>query len=369
MSGSILVLNSGSSTLKFALFGQAGEGLVALSRESRECSAGTRSEDIAELVRSAAKGGELAAVGHRVAHGGEKFAAPVRVTPQVIEQLERLAPLAPLHQPANVASMRAIAQRYPELPQVACFDTAFHRGRLEVEQAYALPRSITERGVRRYGFHGLSYESIAEALRRVDPAAAAGRVIVAHLGSGASLCAMRNGRSVATTMGFTALGGIPMGTRSGDLDPGVVLYLMNHLGMSSMAIERMLYRESGLLGASGVSNDMRALLASEDPHAAFAIDLFVHRVGREIGSLAAALGGLDALVFTAGIGERSAVVRERICRHAGWLGVRLDPLANQVGASRIGAATSRVVVFAIPTDEEQVIARHTARTTLPPRPR
>jgi acetate kinase len=255
--------------------------------------------------------------------------------------------------------MRIVAKRFPGMPQVACFDTAFHADQPEVVRTYALPRAISERGIRRYGFHGLSYEYVSKALRHIAPTIAAGRVVVAHLGSGASLCAMRDGRSFASTMGYTAMGGLPMGTRCGDLDPGVVLYMMNHLGMSGVAVERMLYNESGLLGMSGISSDMRALLASEDPRAKLAVDVFVHRVGRELGSLAAALGGLDALVFTAGIGERSAAIRARVCRDAAWLGVAIDDAANEIGARCISKPSSAVSVWVIPTDEERVIARQT----------
>jgi len=272
--------------------------------------------------------------------------------------LEKYVPLAPLHQPHNLAPIRALLARAPELPQVACFDTAFHRAQPEVAQAFALPRSITDRGVRRYGFHGLSYEYIAQALRTCDAKAAAGRVVVLHLGNGSSMCAMANGRSVASTMGFTAVDGLPMGTRSGSLDPGVMLYMLDELKMDARAIEKLIYQESGLLGVSGVSSDMRALLSSDQPGAKAAIDLYVYRIGRELGSLAAALGGLDAVVFTAGIGENSAALRERVCRDARWLGVELDAAANAGGKARISAVASRVPVWVIPTNEELMIARH-----------
>jgi acetate kinase len=252
-----------------------------------------------------------------------------------------------------------VAERLPQVPQVACFDTAFHRAQPELAQAFALPASITDRGVRRYGFHGLSYEYIASALPKLDGVAAAGRVIVAHLGNGASLCAMKAGRSVASTMGFTAVDGLPMGTRCGAIDPGVILYLMDEMKMDARAIEKLIYLQSGLLGVSGVSSDMRALLESRDPRARLAVDLFVYRIGREIGSLAAALGGLDALVFTAGIGERAAAIRERVCWDAAWLGVELDQAANTRGGPRITAAASRVSAWVVPTNEELMIARHT----------
>jgi acetate kinase len=250
-------------------------------------------------------------------------------------------------------------ERAPELPQIACFDTAFHRVQPEVAQAFALPRSITDRGVRRYGFHGLSYEYISSALPAHDAKAAAGKVVVLHLGNGSSMCAMASGRSVASTMGFTAVDGLPMGTRCGNLDPGVILYLLDELKMDARAIEKLIYQQSGLLGVSGISSDMRALLVSDDPSAKAAVDLYVYRIGRELGSLTAALGGLDAIVFTAGIGENSAVLRERVCREARWLGVELDSAVNEKGGPRISRAASRVSVWAIPTNEELMIARHT----------
>jgi acetate kinase len=288
-----------------------------------------------------------------------EFSEPVKLDAGVVAKLEELIPLAPLHQPHNLAPIRLVAERLPQVPQVACFDTAFHRAQPELAQAFALPASITDRGVRRYGFHGLSYEYIASAFPKLDGAAAAGRVIVAHLGNGASLCAMKAGRSVATTMGFTAVDGLPMGTRCGAIDPGVILYLMDEMKMDARAIEKLIYQQSGLLGVSGVSSDMRALLESRDPRARLAVDLFVYRIGREIGSLAAALGGLDALVFTAGIGEHAAAIRERVCRDAAWLGVQLDEAANTGGGPRISAAASRVSAWVAPTNEELMIARHT----------
>jgi acetate kinase len=276
----------------------------------------------------------------------------VHVTPAVLAKLEALCPLAPLHQPHNLAGIRAVAAVQPDLPQVACFDTAFHRSHPELADWFALPRAFYDDGIRRYGFHGLSYEYIASVLPEVAPE-------IAHLGSGASMCAIRAGRSQDSTMGFTALDGLPMGTRCGALDPGVVLHLIRAYGMDADAIERMLYHECGLKGVSGISNDMRTLLASADPRAAYAVDLFVWRMCRELGALAAVLGGLDGLVFTAGIGERSAAIRERVCEGAAWLGIELDPAANRAGGPRISTAASRVAVYAIPTDEEQMIARHT----------
>ncbi len=291
-------------------------------------------------------------------HGGLAFAQPVRIDADVIAALRKLSPLAPLHQPHNLGPIEIIAKLQPKLLQVACFDTAFHRRQPEVAQAFALPPSITDRGVRRYGFHGLSYEYIASVLGGFDAKAASGRTIVAHLGNGSSMCAMVDGRSVASTMGFTALDGLPMGTRCGSLDPGVLLYLMDEMAMDVRAIEDLIYKQSGLLGVSGVSSDMRVLQASEDPRARQAVDLFVYRLGRELGSLAAAAGGVDALVFTAGIGEHSASIRERACRDAAWLGIALDPVANQSGGPRISTAASKVSVWVIPTNEELMIARH-----------
>jgi acetate kinase len=286
----------------------------------------------------------LAAVGHRVVHGGTAYAAPLRIDSGVVNTLAELVPLAPLHQPHNLLPVRTIAERRPGLLQVACFDTAFHQSASPLAQAFALPPSITDRGVRRYGFHGLSYEYIASVLPRHDTRAAAGKTVVLHLGNGASMCAMNGWKSVATTMGFTAVDGLRMGTRSGDLDPGVVLYRMQELQMDPGATESLLYLESGLLGVSAVSSGMRALLESSDPWAKFAIDLFVYRIGRELGSLAAALGGLDAIMFTAGVGEHSVAVREAVCQQAAWLGVDLDPAANDAGSPCISTASSRVAV-------------------------
>jgi acetate kinase len=383
----VLVLNAGSSSVKFSLYGdsrddarprlrgqieglQSSPAFVAKDAQDRVVhrrewgGAGSLSHSDAiayllEFLDRESDGGRLAAVGHRVVHGGREFIAPVRVDPNVLTALERLIPLAPLHQTHNIAPMRVIAAHAPSLPQVACFDTAFHRTQVPLAQAFALPRAITERGVQRYGFHGLSYEYIASVLPRVDAEAAQGRVVVAHLGNGASLCAMKNGKSVATTMGFTPLDGLMMGTRGGSLDPGVILYLMDELGMDARAIESLLYRESGLLGVSGVSSDMRTLLADDSPDARLAIDLFVYRFRRELGSMVAAIDGLDALVFTGGIGEHAAAIRERTCRDAAWLGVEVDAAANASGGPRISAAGSRVSAWVIPTDEERMIVRHT----------
>jgi len=277
----------------------------------------------------------------------------------VVAKLEKLVPLAPLHQPHNLAPIRALLQRTPELPQVACFDTAAHRSNPPLAQMFALPKELTDAGVRRYGFHGLSYEYIASALPRFDERAARGRTVVLHLGNGASMCALDAGRSIASTMGFTAVDGLPMGTRCGAIDPGVILYLMDERKLDARAIEKLIYTQSGLLGVSGVSSDMRALLESPEPRAKLAVDLFLYRIGRELGSLAAALGGLDAIVFTAGIGEHAAPIRELVCRQAAWLGVELDPHANARHGPRISTATSRTAAWVIPTNEELMIARHT----------
>jgi acetate kinase len=303
----------------------------------------------------------IAAAGHRVVHGADRFTAPVRVDEAILAQLDTLVPLARLHQPHNLAAIRALARLRPNLPQVACFDTAFHRTQPALAQAYALPRELSDAGIKRYGFHGLSYQYIAGVLPGHLGAHAEGRVIVAHLGAGASLCALRARASIATTMGFSVIDGLMMGTRSGSLDPGVVLYLMRERGMRVDAVEDLLYLRSGLLGVSGISPDMRVLLASTDPHAREAVELFAYRAAREIGSLAAALGGLDALVFTGGIGEHAAAVRKKICMQCAWLGIELDPAANARHATRISATGARASAWVIPTDEEIVIARHTCR--------
>lgn len=385
MTDLVLVINAGSSSIKFSLFQVTGDDFDLMLGGQLEAlytapalvvrdAAGTLVEEhrwdqafghaggvthLAAVLRQRLGSQRVAAVGHRVVHGGPDYSAPVRLTQEVIERLDRFVPLAPLHQPHSLAAIRALLSSRPDLPQVACFDTAFHRGQPEVAQSFALPPEITGRGVRRYGFHGLSYEYIASVLPDYDPGAAQGRTLVAHLGNGASLCALQCGRSIASSMGFTGVDGLPMGTRCGNLDPGVLLYLMDELGMDARAIERLIYQQSGLLGVSGLSSDMRTLLDSDAPRARFAVELFVYRIGREIGSLAAALGGLDALVFTAGIGEHSVAIRERVCAAAAWLGVRLDPTANASGNDCISASDSRVAVWVIPTDEERMIARHT----------
>jgi acetate kinase len=376
----IAVINAGSSSLKFAVFvgtrrrlrglidglGNAGRAVVRDAQGSM-----VHEEDLAAADHADALAWLFAcldrldvrprAVGHRVVHGGAELVEPVLVDADAVARIEALISLAPLHQPHNLAAIRAIAARFPGLPQIACFDTAFHASLPPLERLFALPRDYAERGLRRYGFHGLSYEYIASRLPALDPEAARGRTIVCHLGNGASLCAMHGGRSVATTMGFTALDGLPMGTRCGALDPGVLLHLLEYEGLSPAQLQDLLYRRSGLLGLSGVSSDMRDLLASSDPRAAEAVDYFCHRVARELGSLTAALGGLDALVFTGGIGEHAAPVRARICERSRWLGVELDADANTVNAERLHAPAGKVAIYRIATDEEAVIVRHVDR--------
>jgi acetate kinase len=388
MADIVLVLNAGSSSIKFSAFDADAEleplfnGQVeslytapqfkAKSANGNELGVKSWGQGtqlghegaiafLTGFVRERLADHRIVAVGHRVVHGGLDFAQPVRVNADVLDALRKLSSLAPLHQPHNLAPIDIIAKLQPTLLQVACFDTAFHRGQPDVAQAFALPSAITDRGVRRYGFHGLSYEYIASVLERYDPRAASGRTIVAHLGNGSSMCAMVGAKSVASTMGFTAVDGLPMGTRCGSLDPGVLLYLMDELGMDARAIENLIYKQSGLLGVSGLSSDMRALLASDAPGARRAVDLFVYRLGREIGSLAAAAGGVDALVFTAGIGEHAAAIREGACRAAAWLGLELDTAANSAGAQCISSANSKVSAWIIPTNEELMIARHTLK--------
>ena len=385
MPGAILTLNAGSSSLKFSLYeigrdalnerlvGQIEKitsaphmlaknaaGAVVAERSWQD---GPRGDallaPLLDWVDDHLGEDSLAAVGHRVVHGGARFVAPARVDDAVLAALDALAPLAPLHQPHNLAASRAVNAARPDLPQVACFDTAFHHAMAPVATRFALTRALEARGVRRYGFHGLSYEYIAGRLATLAPALAAGRVIVAHLGNGASLCAMAAGRSVDTTMGFTALDGLVMGTRCGDLDPGVILYLLQNDRMDAAAIEDLLYNRSGLLGVSGVSSDMRTLLASNDPAAREAVDLFVYRIARESGALASCLGGLDGFVFTAGIGENAPLIRQKVCECLAWLGADLDLDANRQGAGLVSTPTSRLALWVIPTDEEQMIAAHT----------
>ena len=383
----VLVLNAGSSSIKFLLFtGESGrlepeirgqvEGLrtaprfVAKSAEGEVLAEKSWGEGVslghdeavnhlADFLRGEARGIELAAVGHRVVHGGPQYTRPVRLDREVLSVLETFVPLAPLHQPHNLAPIRMLLERRPELPQVACFDTAFHAGAPELSQRFALPEELHAAGVRRYGFHGLSYEYVASVLPGLDARAAAGKTVICHLGNGSSMCALQGGRSIASTMGFTAVEGLPMGTRSGSLDPGVLLYLMDERKMDARALERLLYNESGLLGVSGLSSDMRKLLESQAPRARLAVDLYLYRIRRELGSLAAALGGLDALVYTAGIGENSAAIRERACRDAAWLGLELDAEANAGGGPCISRPGSRVSAWVVPTNEELMIARHT----------
>jgi acetate kinase len=382
-----LVLNAGSSSLKFCVYrrpegaawsldarGQI-EGIGSAPRLSAKSGAGEALADerldatvsdgrgalhkLAAWLRSRYGGARVLGVGHRVVHGGARFTGPAVVTPEVLAELRTLIPLAPLHQPHNLAAIEAVLELLPGVPQVACFDTSFHRGQPAVAELVPLPRAIRDTGVQRYGFHGLSYEYIASALPHAAPEVAAGRVIVAHLGSGASLCAMRNGKSLDSTLGFTALDGLCMGTRPGALDPGVVLHLFQGLGLGAKDVETILYKKSGLLGISGISNDMRDLLGSPEPAARLAVDYFVYRAAREIGSMAAVLRGIDGLVFTAGIGENSAEVRRRIGEASAWLGVEIDPAANETGGPRISKAGSRVSAWVIPTNEELMIARHT----------
>ena len=386
MADAIIVLNAGSSSLKFSLYALAGtnlvldvrgqiEGLLTAPRfvaldatgaliAERTWSAamldhaGATSFLLGFLERDLARH-RVIAIGHRVVHGGMRYDRPVIVDDDVMRELEALVPLAPLHQPHNLAPIRAVASRESAVPQVACFDTSFHRSQPPLAQTFALPAALTERGIRRYGFHGLSYEYIAGVLPSFDADAAHGCVVVAHLGNGASMCAMLDGVSMATTMGFTALDGLVMGTRAGTLDPGVILYLLNELKMDARAIEDLLYHQSGLLGVSGTSSDMRTLLASDNPRARFAVDLFCYRITRELGSLAAALGGLDALVFTGGIGEHAAPIRAQVLRNAQWLGFALDATANEMNGPRLTRPRSRARAYAIATDEELMIARHT----------
>jgi acetate kinase len=390
----ILTLNAGSSSIKFALYEVAGEALDPIVKGQVE-GIGTAPHFVAKdtggallaesfweptpaggghgggharafkqiwsWLAGAAQGRPILAVGHRVAHGGETYAEPVRIDAEVLRELTRIIPLVPLHQPNNLAAIRAVAADHPDLPQVACFDTGFHRGRPLVSEQIGLPRALVERGVKRYGFHGLSYEFIAARLRDLAPEIAEGRVVVAHLGSGASMAALKGGKSVETTMSFSALDGLPMGTRCGVLDPGVLLFLMREDGLGVKELEDLLYKRSGLLGLSGISNDLRDLHQSDDPRAAEALNYFVYRIGQTLGSLCASLGGLDALVFTAGVGENDAEVRARVCRDASWLGVEIDEDANQARGSRISPEGAKPSVWVIPTDEEAMIARHTLR--------
>ena len=390
MTDTFLVLNAGSSSIKFSIFGAARDQPLTVGAQGQVEGIGEQGGLSPRIKVVDARGRTLidqtiagqdhvsamaaihhwfadhagseagfSAVGHRVVHGGSTYSKPILINAEVLAVLEALVPLAPLHQPHNLAAIRAISVVAPSAPQVACFDTAFHQSQPPVAQEFALPRALTAAGVRRYGFHGLSYEYIASVLPRIAPECAGGKVIVAHLGNGASMCAIQAGRSIATTMGFTAVDGLPMGTRTGSLDPGVMLYLLQHEGMNAQEIERLIYERSGLLGVSGLSSDMRTLLASDLPAAKEAIDLFVYRIGRELGSLAAALGGLDALIFTAGIGEHATSIRASVCRDARWIGITLDEAANEARGPRISHQKSRVSAWVIPTDENLMIAHHT----------
>lgn len=386
-SACLLVINAGSSSIKFALYGLTEDGDLVVELNGQVAGIGAQGrftvsdaadnklvdqqlpayataqhsqafEVIYQWLLAYLQGRPLLAVGHRIVHGGQRYAAPVRIDNQVFEHLQALIPLAPLHQPHNLAPIRELQKLLPALPQVACFDTAFHYTQPDVAHRLALPKKFTEAGLRRYGFHGLSYEYVADLLPQLKLAGA--RVIVAHLGSGASLCALNDGQSVATTMGFSPLDGLVMGTRCGSIDPGVLLYLMDHYQMDARALEKLLYFQSGLLGISGISADMATLLASEEASAKEAVESFVYRVTRELGSLAAALGGLDALVFTGGIGEHSTTIRAKICQQATWLGVAIDENANQQQGPRFSISTSdsTVSIWVVQTDENLMIARH-----------
>lgn len=386
MSGAILTLNAGSSSLKFAVFSAAGRDdtpmisgkiagigdrpvFSAQGADGKALEAGkwkdlapSLSHDaiIARLLPWLSQqlgATPLLMVGHRVVHGGQSYADPVLIDDAVLASLEALAPLAPLHQPHNLAAIRAVAKWQPDLAQIACFDTSFHRSQDRLAQMFALPRALSDEGILRYGFHGLSYDYIASALPEYLGKTAKGRVIVAHLGNGASICAMKGGKSVATSMGFTALDGLMMGRRCGSLDPGVLLYLMQSKGMDVTQIETLLYRQSGLLGVSGISNNMQVLQDSDDPHAREAIDLFCYRAASILAGLIPAIGGLDALVFTAGIGEKSALIRQQICDQLAWLGISLQTEANGRNAIRISAPQSKVPVLVLPTNEEIVVAK------------
>jgi acetate kinase len=387
MEGYALVLNAGSSSLKFCAYQRQADGEWRIAARGQIEGIGTSprlsvkdgsgeslaSEDVtvrdgrqavdvlAGWLRSNFGDARVLGVGHRVVHGGPRFPGPIVVNPQSLAELRELVPLAPLHQPYNLAAIEAVFEELPGVPQVACFDTSFHRGQPAVAQLVPLPRELRQAGLQRYGFHGLSYEYIASVLPQVAPEIAEGRVIVAHLGSGASMCAMRERKSVESTLGFTALDGLCMGTRPGAMDPGVVLYLFQSLKLSATEVETLLYKKSGLLGISGISSDMRNLLGSAEPEARLAVDYFVYRAAKEMGALAAVLGGVDAVVFTGGIGENSAEIRQRICESSAWLRLALDSQANAAGVPRITTRESKVSAWVIPTNEESMIARHTAR--------
>ncbi|MYM22227.1 acetate/propionate family kinase [Duganella sp. FT135W] len=385
----IIVINAGSSSIKFSMYSGAALDLTLRGKienlysgvarfVAQDAQGGVVGERawrdgpldheggmrfLVDFAQTHLDGHRVVAVGHRIVHGGVAHSGPQRLDAALVDELEKLVPLAPLHLPHNLAPVRSVLAMAPQVPQIGCFDTAFHVGQPAEAQEFALPARITDLGVRRYGFHGLSYEYIASVLPKLDPALAQAKVVAAHLGNGASMCGMKAGRSMASTMGFTAVDGLPMGTRCGALDPGVVLYLMQELGMDVAAVQKLMYQESGLLGVSGISSDMRTLEQSDDPRAKAAIALMVYRIGRELGSLAAALGGLDALVFSGGIGENSAALRSAVCRDATWLGVQIDDDANARangarGVARISAAGSKVPVWVVPANEELMIARH-----------
>ncbi len=388
MTDAVLTLNAGSSSIKLGLFEvlanepprQIAHGTVERGAETKFWAKGASGQSLVERqwpkneppddatlfsellawVHTQLSADTLAAVGHRVVHGGRRLIAPVSITQAVLDELDGLVALAPLHQPHSLGAIRAVLAASPDLTQIACFDTAFHRGHVDVVKNFALPRDLTAQGIERYGFHGLSYEYISSVLPQLAPNLATGRVVVAHLGNGASLCALLGGRSVDTTMGFSALDGLVMGTRCGSLDPGVILYLQQTLNMPAAAIEDLLYKKSGLLGVSDISADMRVLLDSADLRAAEALELFAFRIARETCAMLAALGGLDGIVFTAGIGEHAPEIRSRVCKALAWLGIELDNEKNAASASRITTEKSRVAVWVIPTDEEAMIARHVA---------
>jgi len=387
MSGAVLVLNSGSSSIKFGLFdisaaeptllckglldehearprlvvkNPAGEDLFETRKEASDAGGGRLFADVIAFIEDRFGEGCLRAAGHRIVHGGPDYSGPVEVTEDVYTKLEALTPLAPLHQPRCLEPIRTITAIRPELTQIACFDTAFHHGLAPPASRFAIPRRYEERGIRRYGFHGLSFEYVAGRLAKVAPQLVTRRTVIAHLGNGASLCALRDGRSIDTTMGLTPLDGLVMGTRSGTIDPGVLLYLQQHEGMSVEEVQHLLYHESGLLGVSGISADMRALLASGETAAREAVELFTFRAAQEVAVMATTLGGLDCLVFTGGIGERSNQIRRAIGERLAWLGVRIDPVANDVARERINSGDSAVDIFVVPTNEELTIARHSA---------
>lgn len=391
----ILVVNAGSSSVKFRVYDVASDRSLKETVSGQMDGIGVRprlrandgegekliertyaAKEIPDVETAMRTAGvwlredhqvNFRAIGHRVVHGGPKYTQPTLIDQKLVEDLERYIPLAPLHQPNNLAPIRILLKRFPDMPQVACFDTAFHRGHSDVADRYAIPESLYAEGVRRYGFHGLSYEYVSQHLREIAPDQAGGRIVIAHLGSGASMCAIANGRSVESTMGFTALDGLPMGTRCGQIDPGVVLYLLSEKGMSASAAQDFLYKDCGLKGISGVSNDVRTLLESTEQGALLALDYFVYRVGLQAGMLAAALSGLDSFVFTAGIGERSAVMRQRITDKLTWLGAEIDDTANASNAIRISRPGSRLNLFVVPTNEELMIARHTLAAIAKPK--